>query len=43
MSITVQELVSACFDELQMGQRFVIYVRRAEAAGFPNPPNSSTS
>jgi rubrerythrin len=34
MSMTVEELVSACFDELQISQRFVPYVRRAEAAGF---------
>ena len=35
MSMTVEELVSACFDELQISQRFVPYVRRAEEAGFP--------
>ncbi|NMB69119.1 MAG: hypothetical protein GYA20_10200 [Chloroflexi bacterium] len=35
MSTTVEELVSACFDELQISQRFVPYVRRAEEAGFP--------
>lgn len=35
MSMTVEELVSACFDELQISQRFVPYIRRAEEAGFP--------
>jgi rubrerythrin len=35
MSTPVEELVSACFDELQLSQRFVPYVRRAEEAGYP--------
>lgn len=35
MSVTVEELVSACFDELQIKHRFVPYIQRAEAAGFP--------
>ncbi len=35
MSTTVEEPVSTCFDELQISQRFVPYVRRAEEAGFP--------
>jgi len=35
MSVTVEELVSACFDELQISQRFVPYIQRAEEAGFP--------
>lgn len=35
MSQTVEELVSACFDEIQMGQRFVPYIRQAEEAGYP--------
>lgn len=35
MSMTVEELVSACFDELQISQRFVPYIQRAETAGFP--------
>ena len=36
MSITIEELVSACFDELQLSQRFVPYVQQAEAAGYPH-------
>jgi rubrerythrin len=35
MSISVEELVSACFDELQLSQRFVPYVQKAEEAGYP--------
>jgi len=35
MSTPVEELVSACFDELQLSQRFVPYVQRAEEAGYP--------
>ena len=35
MSTTVSEFVSACFDEVQLSQRFVPYVQRAEDAGFP--------
>lgn len=35
MSIAVEELVSACFDELRLRERFVPYVRRAEEAGYP--------
>ncbi len=35
MSTTVNELVSTCFDELQISQRFVPYVQRAEEAGYP--------
>ncbi len=35
MSTTVDELVSTCFDELRLSQRFVPYVQRAEAAGYP--------
>jgi rubrerythrin len=35
MSPTVEELVSACFDEIQMSQRFVPYIRQAEEAGYP--------
>ena len=35
MSTTVEELISACFDELQLSQRFVPYVQRSEEAGFP--------
>ena len=34
MSTTVDELVSACFDELKLSQRFVPYVQRAEEAGY---------
>jgi rubrerythrin len=35
MSTTVEEFVSACFDELQLSHRFVPYVQRAEEAGYP--------
>jgi rubrerythrin len=35
MSTTVEELVSACLAELQLSQRFVPYVQRAEEAGYP--------
>ncbi len=35
MSAPVEEFVSACFDELCLSQRFVPYVQRAEAAGYP--------
>jgi rubrerythrin len=35
MSTPVEELVSACFDELQLSQRFKPYVQRAEDAGYP--------
>ena len=35
MSTTVEELVSACFDELHLSQRIVPYVQRAEEAGYP--------
>lgn len=36
MSLTIEELVSACLDELQLSQRFVPYVQRAEEAGYPH-------
>ena len=32
---TVEELVSTCFDELRLSQRFVPYVQQAEEAGYP--------
>ena len=35
MSTTIEELVSACFDELDLSQRFVPYIHRAEEAGYP--------
>lgn len=35
MSTPVEEFVAACFDELRLSQRFVPYIQRAEAAGFP--------
>lgn len=35
MSTPVEELVSTCFDELSLSQRFVPYVQRAEEAGYP--------
>jgi len=35
MSTTVEELVSTCFDELRLSQRFVPYIQRAEEAGYP--------
>ncbi len=35
MSATVNELVSACFDELRLSQRFAPYVQQAEDAGYP--------
>lgn len=35
MSTSVEELVSTCFDELALSQRFVPYVQRAEEAGYP--------
>ena len=34
MGITIEELVSACFDELCLSQRFVPYVQQAEEAGY---------
>ena len=34
MSPTVEELVAACFDELQMSQRFVPYIQQADEAGY---------
>ncbi len=35
MSTTADELVSACFDELHLSQRFVPYIQQAEEAGYP--------
>ncbi len=35
MSTPVEEFVSACFDELCLSKRFIPYVQRAEAAGYP--------
>lgn len=35
MSTTASEFVTRCFDELQIGQRFVPYVRQAEETGLP--------
>ncbi len=35
MSKPVEEFISTCFDELQLSQRFVPYVQRAESAGYP--------
>lgn len=36
MSPTIEELVSACLDEIQLGQRFAPYAQRAEEAGYPH-------
>ena len=36
MSTTLEEFVNACLDELQIGQRFVPYVEKAEEAGYPH-------
>jgi rubrerythrin len=36
MSTSAEELVSACFDELRLSQRFVPYIGRAEEAGYPH-------
>ncbi len=36
MSISVEELVSGCFDDLKLSERFVPYVQKAEEAGYPN-------
>jgi rubrerythrin len=36
MSLTVDELVSACFDEVQPSRRFKPYVQLAEEAGYPH-------
>jgi rubrerythrin len=36
MSMTAEELVSACLDEVQLSRRFVPYVQKAEEAGYPN-------
>lgn len=33
MPTSVEELVSACLDELQLSQRFVPYVKQAQEAG----------
>jgi rubrerythrin len=35
MATTVDELVSACLDELRLSQRFVPYIQQAEEAGYP--------
>lgn len=35
MSTSVEELVSAAFDELKLSQRFIPYAAQAEAAGYP--------
>ena len=35
MPVKVEELISTCFDELQLSQRFVPYVQQAEDAGYP--------
>jgi rubrerythrin len=35
MSVTVEELVSMCFDELRLSQRFLPYAQQAEQAGYP--------
>ncbi len=35
MSTTVEEFVSNCLDELQLSQRYVPYVKKAEEAGYP--------
>lgn len=35
MPAPVEEFVSVCFDELRLSQRFVPYIQRAEAAGYP--------
>ena len=31
----VEDLISTCFDELQLSQRFVPYIQQAEYAGYP--------
>ena len=35
MSTSVDEIVFACLDEMQLSQRFVPYARKAEEAGYP--------
>jgi rubrerythrin len=35
MSTTIETLVTACFDELRLSQRFVPYIQQAEEAGYP--------
>ncbi len=35
MSAAVEDFVSSMLDELRLSQRFVPYVERAEAAGYP--------
>ena len=35
MPATVEEFISTCFDELQLSQRFVPYIQKAEEAGYP--------
>jgi rubrerythrin len=35
MPTPVEEFVTTCFDELQLSQRFVPYIQRAEEAGYP--------
>jgi rubrerythrin len=34
MSTSVEEFVAACFDELQLSQRFVPYIQKASDAGY---------
>ena len=35
MVTPIEELISTCFDELRLSQRFAPYVQRAEEAGYP--------
>lgn len=36
MSISIEKLVSDCFDELNLSQRFIPYIQKAAEAGYPN-------
>lgn len=35
MTITAEELISSCLDELQLSQRYAPYVKQAEETGYP--------